>query len=206
MPEQLGDPREVLLQHGLHRRRVERGGGMEERVERDLVAAENDLLGDAVHARDPGRLAREQLRREVAERRDELGPDQLDLAEQVRLAGLDLLRMWIAIPRRSALEDVDHEDVRARRARFRRATCRGACRPGRRTESRSDPRGSPVPRRRTSGRRAGRRSRRRPAFAWPRADSACSPGSRRGSQRGGRSRRVSLRCGPDAARRRARRL
>ena len=68
---------------------------MVERVEHDLAAAERDLLRLPVDARDPERLAGEELRREVAERRHELRLDQLDLAEEVRLAGLDLLRQRI---------------------------------------------------------------------------------------------------------------
>ena len=49
-------------------------------------------------ARDPCRLAREELRREVPERRDEPGLDQLDLPEEVRLARGDLLRLRVAVP------------------------------------------------------------------------------------------------------------
>ena len=77
---------------------------MEERVERHLRAAEDDLLLAPVHLRDPGRLAGEELRREVAERRDQLRLDQLDLPEEVRLAGLDLLRQRVAVAGRPALQ------------------------------------------------------------------------------------------------------
>ena len=87
---------------------------MVERVQRDGVAAERGLLLLPVHARDPLRLAREELRGEVAERRDEGRPDQLDLAEQVRLAGLDLVGLRVAVPGRAALEDVRDVDVAAR--------------------------------------------------------------------------------------------
>ena len=76
---------------------------MVERIERDGVAAESDLLRDAVDACDPGGLAGEQLRCEVSEGRDELRLDQLDLTEEVRLAGLDLVRLRIAIPWRTAV-------------------------------------------------------------------------------------------------------
>src|SRR4029450_11951553 len=68
--EQLGETREVLLEHLQHRRRVERRGVVVERVEQHAAAAEGDLLLGPVHTRDPRRLAREQLRREVTERRD----------------------------------------------------------------------------------------------------------------------------------------
>ena len=84
---------------------------MEERIERDAVPAKRHLLLDAVHPRDAGRLAREQLGREVAESRDERRPDQLDLTEEVRLAGLDLLRLGIAVAGRPALEHVRDVDV-----------------------------------------------------------------------------------------------
>ena len=84
--------REVLLEHLQHRRRVERGRRVVERVERAPRAAERHLLLLAVYARDPGRLAGEELRGEVPERRDERRLDQLDLAKEMRLAGRDLLR------------------------------------------------------------------------------------------------------------------
>ena len=86
---------------------------MVERVEQHAAAAERDLLLGAVHARDPGRLAREQLGREVAERRHDLRLDQLDLAEEVALAGLDLVRSRVAVARRPALEHVGDVDVTA---------------------------------------------------------------------------------------------
>ena len=87
---------------------------MEDRVERHLVAAEHDPLLAPVHLGDPGGLAGEELRREVAERRDQLRLDQLDLPEEVRLAGLDLLGLRVAVARRPALQDVAHVDVLAR--------------------------------------------------------------------------------------------
>ena len=87
---------------------------MVERVERHVVAAERHLLRDAVHARDSGRLAGEQLGREVAQCGNERRPDQLDLPEEMRLAGLDLLRLGVTVARRPALEHVRDVDVRAR--------------------------------------------------------------------------------------------
>ena len=65
-------------------------------------------------ARDPERLAGEELRREVPERRDDLRPDQLDLPEEVPLAGLDLLGLRVAVAGRPALEHVRDVDVLAR--------------------------------------------------------------------------------------------
>ena len=67
----------------------------------------------AVHPRDPERTPGEKLGREVAERRDHLRLDQLDLAEQVRLARLDLVLLRVAVAGRTALEDVRDVDVLA---------------------------------------------------------------------------------------------
>src|SRR4029077_4572999 len=83
------------------------------RVEQHSALAERDLLLDAVHARDSGRLAREQLRREVAERRDDPWADQLDLPEEVPLARLDLVGSRGAVSGRAALQDVGDVDVGA---------------------------------------------------------------------------------------------
>ena len=52
----------------------------------------------------PGRVAAQQLGREVAQRADDARLDQLDLAEEVLLAVLDLLGMRIAVAGRPALE------------------------------------------------------------------------------------------------------
>ena len=115
-------------------RRVERGRRVVERVERDPVAAERRPPARLpVDARDPERLAREELRGEVAERRDELSARSARSAEEVRLAGLDLVGLRVAVPGRAALDHVRDVDVRARRGRSRRAACRAASRPGRRT-------------------------------------------------------------------------
>src|SRR5439155_2400881 len=65
----------------------------------------------AVDACDPERAAREKLRREVAECRDDGGLDQLDLAEEVALARLDLVRLRVAVARRAALQHVRDVDV-----------------------------------------------------------------------------------------------
>src|SRR6476659_1928947 len=86
---------------------------MEDRVERDRVAAENDLLLAPVDLRDAGGLAREELGGEVAERADQLGLDQLDLAPEVRLARLDLLRQRVAVPGRTAFQNVAYIDILA---------------------------------------------------------------------------------------------
>ena len=67
-------------------------------------------------ARDAVRAAGEELGREVAERADQLGPDQRDLREQVRLAGADLGGQRVPVAGRPALEDVGDEDVLAAEA------------------------------------------------------------------------------------------
>ena len=69
-----------------------------------------------MHARDPGRPAGEQLGREVAQRRDHAGLDQLDLPPQVALAGLDLVGQGIPIARRSAHDDIGDVHLVAREA------------------------------------------------------------------------------------------
>src|SRR5436309_10054201 len=79
---------------------------MVDRVEQDASAAERRLLLAPVHARDPDRLARQQLRCEIAERRDDARPDQLDLPPGMALAGLDLVGEGIAVPRRPTFEDI----------------------------------------------------------------------------------------------------
>ena len=173
--EQLGQAPEVGLEHVEHPRRVERGRRMEER-DRAARASRRATTSCSTPCTRviPSRLAGEQLRREVAERRDDLRPDQLDLPEEVALAGLDLLGLRVAVAGRAALEHVRDVDVVARAARCRRAASRAAGRRRRRTGRPACPRGSPAPRRRTSGRRSASPSRTRPAFASSRARSACS--------------------------------
>src|ERR1035437_226771 len=53
----------------------------------------------------------ESLRRERAEGKDHSGLEQLQLAQQVRAAGLDLVRRRIPVAGRAVLEDVADEDV-----------------------------------------------------------------------------------------------
>jgi hypothetical protein len=70
-------------------------------------------LRAAVDARDAALRAGQQLGREVAERADHLRLDQLDLAVEVGLAGVDLVWLRVAVARRPAEQDVRDEDVRA---------------------------------------------------------------------------------------------
>src|SRR5207247_1153345 len=87
-----------------------------ERIEHHAIAAEHRLLLLAVDAGDAQRAAGQELGREVAERRHDLRLDQLDLLPEVALAGLDLVRLRIAIPGRAAFEYIRNEDVAAREA------------------------------------------------------------------------------------------
>ena len=86
---------------------------MVERVEEHVERADLEPLLLPVDARDPGLLAAQLLGRVVAEGRYHFRPDQLDLAEQVRLAGLLLVRNRIAVAGRPALQEVAHPNVRA---------------------------------------------------------------------------------------------
>src|SRR5258705_6320163 len=104
---------EVFAQELLDRFRPQGGSRMEDREQQNHAAPDLALLRPPVHPRDPGRIAREQLGREVAERADDLRLDQLDLAEQVGLAGLDLLGQRVAVARWAAADHVRDERVRA---------------------------------------------------------------------------------------------
>ena len=84
---------------------------MEDREDLDRPLAEGVHLRRAPDPRDPGLIAGDQLRREVAERGDHLRLDQFDLPEQVGAAGLDLDRLRIAVAGRPAFQDVRDEDV-----------------------------------------------------------------------------------------------
>src|SRR5204862_5074286 len=97
-----------------HARRVERGRRVVDRVEENAAAAERRLLFLPVDPRDSRRLAREQFRGEVAERRDDARADQLDLVPQVGFARLDLLGLRITVAGWTAFEDVRDVDVGAR--------------------------------------------------------------------------------------------
>ena len=154
---------------------------MEDRVEQHAGAAEHDLLLAAVHLGDPVGLAGEQLGREVAERADHLRLDQLDLAEEVALAGVDLL----GLRDRGCREDgTSGRSPRTRRrgsGRSRRGACRAAARRHRRTARPACPRGSPGASPTNIRSAVGEPE---PKTTWvrvARAGSACSPRRRRGS-------------------------
>jgi hypothetical protein len=81
-----------------------------EGVEQDAAAAQGHLLHLAVDAGDPELLAGQKLRREVAEGRHHLRLDELDLAKEMALAGLDLVRHRVTVPRRTTFQDVGDKD------------------------------------------------------------------------------------------------
>ena len=134
---------------------------MEDRVEVEAVAADLLHLRVAVDAGDAGRVAGQQLGGEVAQGADDARPYQPDLGQQERRAGLDLVRLRVAVVGRPRLEDVGDEDLLAAADRWTRAALPAACRPRPRTAAPACPRGSRAPRRRTSGPRTGRLRRRR---------------------------------------------
>ena len=78
--------------------------------------ADDAHLGAAVQARDPGRVAAQELGREVPQRAQHTRLDEVDLPPQVVLAGLDLGRVRVAVAGRTALEHVGDEHVRAGQA------------------------------------------------------------------------------------------
>src|SRR5205807_2877896 len=80
----------------------------------DALPPERRLLLLPVHARDPRRPPGQELRCEVPERCDDARPNQLDLAPEMALAGLDLLRYRIAVTRWTAFQHVGDVDLFAR--------------------------------------------------------------------------------------------
>ena len=86
---------------------------MVDREERHPRRADDNVLRDAVHPRDAGGVAGEELGREVAQRRNHARADQLDLLEEPRLARLDLVGLRIAVARRPTLQHVRDVDVGA---------------------------------------------------------------------------------------------
>src|SRR5438552_1830729 len=98
---------DVLPHQALVARVAQQVGGMEGRHELDavVVVPAPAELGDR-------RLRPEQrLDRELAERHDHLGGDQLELAEEEGLAARHLVRLGVAVLRRPALDDVRDVDV-----------------------------------------------------------------------------------------------
>jgi hypothetical protein len=111
--QKLGQPAEVLAQRLEHSGRVESGGRVVDRIEPHAASSQSDDLRLAVKARDPRRVAAQELRREVPQRADHARLDQLHLAHRVVLAVLDLDRQWIAVAWRTAIENVRDKHILA---------------------------------------------------------------------------------------------
>src|SRR5262245_2519385 len=71
------------------------------------------VMHAAAQPRDRIERAQQRARGERAERDDHLRLDGVDLLEQERFAGLDLVLLRIAIARRTALDDVRDVDILA---------------------------------------------------------------------------------------------
>ena len=109
-----GDPRDVLEARRLDRRRPERGRGV---VQREDVGARGpgrrvDGGGGSVRAADR-RPRPEHVHGVPAQRHHEGRVDRLELAVQERGARGNLVRLGVAVVRRTALDDVRDEDVLA---------------------------------------------------------------------------------------------
>ncbi len=167
--EQLLEPAEVLDQLLLHLRRPQRRRGVQQREDEDRAAAERVHLRHAADPGDPGRVVGDQLRGEVAERGDDPRLDQLDLAPQIGLAGLDLDRLRIAVARGPALEDVGDEDLLAIQADALQQLVEQPAGAADERQALAILVRAREPRRRTSGRRSRRPPRRRPSSASRRA-------------------------------------
>src|SRR5688572_30285272 len=109
--DQLGQPVDVGSEQIEDRRRAQRRGRVEQRIERDHPASQLAPLRLAMDLRNAALAAGEQLRRVVAEGADHLRLDQLDPPYQERGALLDLLRERVAVPGRPAHEAVVDEHV-----------------------------------------------------------------------------------------------
>jgi len=82
-----------------------------ERIQPDRSRPDLAHLGLAVEPRDPGRIAAQELGREVAQRADHDGLDQLDLTEQIVLTGRELVRVRVAVVRRPAFERIRNKHI-----------------------------------------------------------------------------------------------
>ena len=113
--------------------------GWKQRIHEHGAAAELVYLRHPGDPGDPGLAPGDLLGREVPQRRDHPRLDQLDLALEVRPAGLDLLRLRIAVARRARLQDVGDEHVLAAHPDLLEQPGRAAARRGRRTAGPAGP-------------------------------------------------------------------
>ncbi len=110
---QVGDPVEVGPERLERRRRVQRGRRVIQRVQAHRARPDHPHLLVAVQPRDPGAVGAQELRREVPERADDRRLDQVHLAAQVVLTGLDLVRVRVAVVRGPAFEDIAYPHLLA---------------------------------------------------------------------------------------------
>src|SRR5688572_14521473 len=107
--QQRADFLHVLPDVALALRAAEQERGMERRDQ--LRAAV--LVNAPAQARDRLLRLQQRFRRKRAERHDDLRTDAVDLPEEEALAGLDLVRVRVAVPWRPALDHVGDVDVAA---------------------------------------------------------------------------------------------
>src|SRR5262249_28673810 len=105
--QQLLDELHVLPNLALRRRIPEEVRGMERRDQLRAVVAEDP----AAQFRDRILGPQQRLRRELSKRDDDFRLDHIDLLEEKGLAGLNLVRLRIAVLRWPALDDVRDVDV-----------------------------------------------------------------------------------------------
>src|SRR5438046_2114142 len=105
--ERLHDLLDVLPHQALVARVAQQVGGMEGRHELDAVV----VVPAPAELRDRRLRPEQRLDRELAERHDHLGGDQLELTEEEGLAARHLVRLGVAVLRRPALDDVRDVDV-----------------------------------------------------------------------------------------------
>ena len=135
---------EVLPQRLQHPRRVEGRGRVVDRVQPHRPWRRASITsGWPCRRVIPVGIAPQQLGGEVPERADHGRLDQLDLAQQVLLAVLDLDRLGVAVAGRAALEHVADPHLPPARARSPRAAGRAAGRRGPRRACPARPRWRP---------------------------------------------------------------
>src|SRR2546425_2787084 len=106
--EELRERLEVLLQVRSQRGLVERGGGVEDREDRDAVL----LSGTSVDARD-GFAGKELVHGVAAQGHDDLRPQRREVSLEPDVAGGHLLRQRVTVLRRTVAHDVRDEDLAA---------------------------------------------------------------------------------------------
>ena len=147
---------------------------MERRDQHRRVTHARERELGAAQLRDPFLGLQQELGREIAERHDHRGSDELELAVEPRCARLDLVRLRIAVAGRAALHDVRDVDVGAREADALDELGEELARPADERLALQVFAARPVLRPRTSDRHRPGRHRTRPACARPRACTTCT--------------------------------